>query len=65
MPHKISEAMQIRALINGEPASCTDQITEPGGDCTKPTHDCCLPFENNDSNILHFDRYFDQKFPDS
>lgn len=65
MPHEISEATQIRVLINGELASCPDQITETGGDWTKPTHDRYLPFENNDSNILHFDRYFDHKFPDS
>lgn len=42
-----------------------DQITVTGGQCTKPMNDCYLPFENNDSNILHFDRYFDQKFPTS
>lgn len=42
-----------------------DQFTVTGGQCTKPMNDCYLPFENNDSNILHFDRYFDQKFPTS
>ena len=42
-----------------------DQITVTGGQCTKPMNDCYLPFENNESNILHFDSYFDQKFPNS
>lgn len=48
-----------------KPATATDQITVTGGKCTKPMNDCYLPFENNDSNILHFDSFFDQKFPNS
>lgn len=63
MPHKITSAIEIRAF-NQWQTSFTEGIRSQWleGKCAKPMYDCYLPLQNNDSHILHFDRYFDQKF---